>query len=120
MTLVGFRSSKCNILYTAEGITLIEACKSSKAFSIVSSPIGQGMVKWPGSSDFLGKLEWDRDETVCTLFCFKFLLYVHNSFKNLANLEIYLMSSSCGIFISTFRKISSKSLSFSSFLGSNP
>jgi len=46
-----------------EGITLVDAPRSSKALVMVSSPISQIIVKVSRSSHFCGRIAWDSDET---------------------------------------------------------
>jgi len=104
-----------------KGMTLIEAPKSSIAFSNLLLHIMQGTQNVPRSLHF--SRIWGTDLPInVDMFLpmlilslpFSLLLCVHSSLKNFAYLGICLMASKRGTFTSTFLNISRISLSTSS------
>jgi len=104
-----------------KGMPFIEAPKSSMEFSNLLLAIMQATQNVPRSLHFLGIWGKNLPNSADTFLHmpihsspFSFLLHIHNSLRNLAYLQIFLIASSKGIFTSTFLKISKISLSTSS------
>lgn len=129
ITPVGSKLPSLSDLYTNADMAFIETPKSSMAFVSVRSAIVHEIVKVLGSLHFCSMLGGIIADTILAQISaktfsriftcsppFNFLLCVHNSFRNFAYFEIYLISSRIGIMTSTFLKFYSSSLSNLIFL----
>jgi len=102
---------RCLILRHIErGIKLMLAPKSKRALPIDTSPIEHGMVTFPGSLNFCGKILWITalqfpSTTMLSLLIY-FLFFVRRSFRNLAYKGIYCKASIKGMVISSLLKMS--------------